>query len=500
MNTMGLNISTQQSAGTSEEPARLLDETPAAENVLGGDVESARLLDETSAAESVLGGDVESARLLDETPAAENVLGGDVESAAENVLGGDVESAAESVLGGDVESAAESVLEGDVESARLLDETPAAESVLGGDVESAQDKLAKEVIEYQYNKFVEELNYLGIQRNPQYFKDRVTEVPDMLTRIAAHLNGIQQVKDSKESVSVFDGVTNLMSIFIIIGDIDCIKYVLDHNPALHLKGISAYKPLITYWQSEPEAAQEMVKWLNEAGATWVDNPMMLELQRCSLDFVKFLFESGIYYSAYEAARPLIAEYNSLTKLNRGLGKSMFNTTLLSEKVQYLLDREGALSFINADYFDMVAAESIAIVDIESVKVTPDSVVEEPKPRLNYGDKYTMREFLYEIVCFDTVFVDILYRKIPADLVDQFAALHLDNLIFSLPFDDSEINNNNYDTQLAATQYIVTNFPYIFPRLMFGNRLQISELVKNNRIQYDFSKYVDPDEMALYNKK
>jgi len=500
MNTMGLNISTQQSAGTSEEPARLLDETPAAENVLGGDVESARLLDETSAAESVLGGDVESARLLDETPAAENVLGGDVESAAENVLGGDVESAAESVLGGDVESAAESVLEGDVESARLLDETPAAESVLGGDVESAQDKLAKEVIEYQYNKFVEELNYLGIQRNPQYFKDRVTEVPDMLTRIAAHLNGIQQVKDSKESVSVFDGVTNLMSIFIIIGDIDCIKYVLDHNPALHLKGISAYKPLITYWQSEPEAAQEMVKWLNEAGATWVDNPMMLELQRCSLDFVKFLFESGVYYSAYEAARPLIAEYNSLTKLNRGLGKSMFNTTLLSEKVQYLLDREGALSFINADYFDMVAAESIAIVDIESVKVTPDSVVEEPKPRLNYGDKYTMREFLYEIVCFDTVFVDILYRKIPADLVDQFAALHLDNLIFSLPFDDSEINNNNYDTQLAATQYIVTNFPYIFPRLMFGNRLQISELVKNNRIQYDFSKYVDPDEMALYNKK
>jgi hypothetical protein len=446
----------------------VLVEPPAAETVLGGDVEFA--------AESVLGGDVESARLLDETPAAENVLGGDVESA--RLL--DETPAAENVLGGDVESA--------------------AETVLGGDVESAQDKLAKEVIEYQYNKFVEELNYLGIQRNPQYFKDRVTEVPDMLTRIAAHLNGIQQVKDSKESVSVFDGVTNLMSIFIIIGDIDCIKYVLDHNPALHLKGISAYKPLITYWQSEPEAAQEIVKWLNEAGATWVDNPMMLELQRCSLDFVKFLFESGVYYSAYEAARPLIAEYNSLTKLNRGLGKSMFNTTLLSEKVQYLLDREGALSFINADYFDMVAAESIAIVDIESVKVTPDSVVEEPKPRLNYGDKYTMREFLYEIVCFDTVFIDILYRKIPADLVDQFAALHLDNLIFSLPFDDSEINNNNYDTQLAATQYIVTNFPYIFPRLMFGNRLQISELVKNNRIQYDFSKYADPDEMALYNKK
>ena len=107
----------------------------------------------------------------------------------------------------------------------------------------------------------------------------------------------------------------------------------------------------------------------------------------------------------------------------------------------------------------------------------------------------------ELICFDKVIIDIIYCRIPADIVDRFATLHLDNLIYSMPFDNSEIAANpTYKIYLEVIDYILVNYPHIFPKLAFGNRLHLSEMCKEEIIVFDYMQYVDPDDAALYLKK
>ena len=364
-----------------------------------------------------------------------------------------------------------------------------------------------EFVSKEFDKVAEYLNHMGIQRNPQYFKDRVGEVPAMLERIVLYLE-LQARQDATGARSVFAGVTNLMSIFIMIGDIDCIDYVLKHNVgALDLKGISAYSPLINYWKSNPQVAREMVAWLNANGATWVDNPTMLELHYCPLDFIMFLFNNGVYYSAYEAARPYMFEYMSLIKMSFSLKQHMIHPDNVFAKVSYLLKKKDAFSFITAEFVNSDdAADAIAVVDAEAV-VAPDALENAPATELasetrpNYGDKYMIREFMQELVCFDVNIVTIIYSQISADVGNKFATLHLDNLMYCMPFDNSEFDSNpTYKLYLDVVNYILVNYPHIFSQLAFGNRLHLAEMCKEGRVKYDYMQCVNPDDAAMYLKK